>query len=399
VSLTNSPVNLTDSFNGKFLDVSSKATLELAGPLLAATDSNLTVPNALASIRNSGSSLGRVFVNGSTAPFVSLTGGTHAIATASGAAMFDLRGNATAAATVEGVSLTLGTDRPLSGGTPAAPAPFPATLLETSGADLSTTPTQQAVKIDRALLEATAPLIRLMAASTMTSNSDFVNLASQAKLTGTLLSSDALVMLNASTLNVTGSLFNVAGGSYLNVTGDLVQLANGSVLVINGPLLTVSGGSVVSTTGALIAFGGTGNTVQINNTLCAPCISVGAHSIPVALTNSAVSGNVSIGPTAYRSLTGNTVTLYTGLALINSATGRVQSEVVPYKVLFRSLSDAQIENYLRKEQPYHCAGSVKSEGLGVALLERFEGEDPATLIGLPLIRLIRMLEHEGLVVI
>ena len=95
---------------------------------------------------------------------------------------------------------------------------------------------------------------------------------------------------------------------------------------------------------------------------------------------------------------GKTVTLYTGLALINSATGRVQSEVVPYRVLFRSLSDAQIENYLRKEQPYHCAGSVKSEGLGVALLERFEGEDPATLIGLPLIRLIRMLEHEGLTV-
>jgi len=99
-----------------------------------------------------------------------------------------------------------------------------------------------------------------------------------------------------------------------------------------------------------------------------------------------------------KTASGKTVTLYTGLALINSATGRVQSEVVPYRVLFRSLSDAQIENYLRKEQPYHCAGSVKSEGLGVALLERFEGEDPATLIGLPLIRLIRMLEHEGLTV-
>jgi len=67
--------------------------------------------------------------------------------------------------------------------------------------------------------------------------------------------------------------------------------------------------------------------------------------------------------------------------------------------VFRSLSDAQIESYLRKEQPYHCAGSVKSEGLGVALLERFDGEDPATLIGLPLIRLVRMLENEGLAVI
>jgi septum formation protein len=100
-----------------------------------------------------------------------------------------------------------------------------------------------------------------------------------------------------------------------------------------------------------------------------------------------------------RAASGRIVALYTGLALLNAATGRVQSEVVPYRVVFRSLSDAQIEGYLRKEQPYHCAGSVKSEGLGVALLERFDGDDPATLIGLPLIRLVRMLENEGLSVI
>lgn len=96
---------------------------------------------------------------------------------------------------------------------------------------------------------------------------------------------------------------------------------------------------------------------------------------------------------------GRVVMLYTGLALVNADSGRIQSEVVPYRVVFRPLSDAQIESYLRKEQPYHCAGSVKSEGLGVALLERFDGEDPATLIGLPLIRLVRMLENEGLAVI
>jgi len=96
---------------------------------------------------------------------------------------------------------------------------------------------------------------------------------------------------------------------------------------------------------------------------------------------------------------GKVVVLHTGLALVNADSGRVQSEVVPYRVMFRSLSDTQIESYLRKEQPYHCAGSVKSEGLGVALLERFDGEDPATLVGLPLIRLVRMLENEGLAVI
>jgi septum formation protein len=100
-----------------------------------------------------------------------------------------------------------------------------------------------------------------------------------------------------------------------------------------------------------------------------------------------------------KSASGKTVMLYTGLALVNSRSGRVQSEVVPYGVMFRTLTEMQIENYLRKEQPYHCAGSVKSEGLGVALLERFDGEDPATLIGLPLIRLIRMLENEGVAVI
>jgi septum formation protein len=100
-----------------------------------------------------------------------------------------------------------------------------------------------------------------------------------------------------------------------------------------------------------------------------------------------------------RAASGTEVVLYTGLALVNADTGTIQSEVVPYRVVFRTLSQAQIENYLRREQPYHCAGSVKSEGLGVALLERFEGEDPATLIGLPLIRLVRMLENEGVRVV
>lgn len=100
-----------------------------------------------------------------------------------------------------------------------------------------------------------------------------------------------------------------------------------------------------------------------------------------------------------RSASGKAVTLYTGLALVNAKTGRVQHEVIPYRVTFRTLSDAQIESYLRKEQPYSCAGSVKSEGLGIALLERFEGDDPNTLIGLPLIRLVRMLENEGIKII
>ena len=100
-----------------------------------------------------------------------------------------------------------------------------------------------------------------------------------------------------------------------------------------------------------------------------------------------------------RSASGKTVMLYTGLALVNAASGRVQSEVIPFGVAFRPLTDTQIESYLQKEQPYGCAGSVRSEGLGIALLERFEGDDPNALIGLPLIRLVRMLENEGVPVL
>ena len=96
---------------------------------------------------------------------------------------------------------------------------------------------------------------------------------------------------------------------------------------------------------------------------------------------------------------GREVTFHSALCLYNAATGNMQAEVVPYLVRFRQLTDAQIENYLNKEQPYQCAGSAKSEGLGIALMERMIGEDPNALIGLPLIKLITMLQNEGVDVI
>jgi septum formation protein len=92
---------------------------------------------------------------------------------------------------------------------------------------------------------------------------------------------------------------------------------------------------------------------------------------------------------------GREVTFHSALCLYNAATGNMQAEVVPYVVRFRQLTDEQIENYLTKEQPYHCAGSAKSEGLGIALIERMLGEDPNALIGLPLIKLVTMLQNEG----
>jgi septum formation protein len=73
--------------------------------------------------------------------------------------------------------------------------------------------------------------------------------------------------------------------------------------------------------------------------------------------------------------------------------------VVPYVVQFRNLTDVQIESYLLKEQPYHCAGSAQSEGLGIAIIEKMMGDDPNALIGLPLIKLVSMLHQEGVNVI
>lgn len=93
---------------------------------------------------------------------------------------------------------------------------------------------------------------------------------------------------------------------------------------------------------------------------------------------------------------GKTVHFLTGLCLYNSATGISQAETVPFDVVFRELSTSQIENYLQAEKPYNCAGSFKSEALGIALFEKLIGDDPNTLIGLPLIRLIAMLENENI---
>jgi septum formation protein len=96
---------------------------------------------------------------------------------------------------------------------------------------------------------------------------------------------------------------------------------------------------------------------------------------------------------------GRAVTFYTSLCVYNAGTNQYQEIVEPFYVYFRTLTESQIENYLVKEQPYNCAGSFKSEGLGISLFERLEGNDPNTLIGLPLIQLIKMLEKHHISVI
>lgn len=96
---------------------------------------------------------------------------------------------------------------------------------------------------------------------------------------------------------------------------------------------------------------------------------------------------------------GRTVTFYTSLCVFNASINQYEETVEPFYVYFRELSDQQIDNYLKKEEPYNCAGSFKSEGLGISLFDRLEGNDPNTLIGLPLIQLIKMLEKFNLNVI
>lgn len=96
-----------------------------------------------------------------------------------------------------------------------------------------------------------------------------------------------------------------------------------------------------------------------------------------------------------RALRGQTVVFHTGLCLLNSTSGKAQVAGIPTQVRFRTLDEDEINRYLDREQPFHCAGSAKSEGLGVALLDFMRGDDPSALIGLPLIALCGMLRAEG----
>jgi len=93
---------------------------------------------------------------------------------------------------------------------------------------------------------------------------------------------------------------------------------------------------------------------------------------------------------------GKTVKFLTGLALYNSQTKHMQSLVEPFEVSFKTITAKQIEFYLQQEQPYQCAGSFKSEGFGISLFSKLDGDDPNSLIGLPLIKLIQLLAVEGI---
>jgi len=263
----------------------------LAGPLLRAVDSDLTVPFSLVTLLQGGS-----LASTSTDPLVYLQGGTHSFGSIA-LPIFDVSGVSTA--TDAGTGLTLGTDRPLQAAGP---------LFETSGATVNA---YQGVRVDTALLEATAPLLALTNGSKLATAADTVQLSYQAKVT----SLGSIVKLDRSALTVaSGAALSLAGGSVLRVTGDLFSLTNGSTLsVLNGPLVSLTGGSILSVNGALVGFGGTGgNLVSVSNSFC-PCTTIGG--IPVSLTGGALASNVSIAGAIKNGALG-TVNLSPNAALI-----------------------------------------------------------------------------------
>ena len=292
---------------GNFLEVDAGTGMSLNGPVasVVAGATPWTV-DSLVRIRcgagapctpPSGSPTPGLDTNGNTSSLFSFTGsptgGPHQIT----GAMFDLAGTATTTETdSDARGLTVGSDRPLRHG---------GTLFEGSSTSASTNQvvTNQVVKLDTALLEATAPILKLLT-STVTSSTDALNLSQKAKLTATLVPGDALVKLNASTLNInSGSLVNVAGGSFMSVRGNLVSLDNNSTLnILAGSLFSVSNGSVFRLTGgSLGVFGSTGtNTINITNTaaLCNGCsivTNITNFNFPVLLKAGASTSNVSVG--------------------------------------------------------------------------------------------------------
>lgn len=301
VSLSGAPLLFLSAANAFLFNTTGGATL--SGGVLEATGTDVTATGDFVRVLGGGRLVGT-----STTPLLSLTGGTHQFAPTG--SIYRLSGTTTAVDAPSG--LTLGTEAPVQAAGP---------LYESVGA---TATTQRAVRLDVALLEASAPLLSLRAngavAGGLTSTGHAIDLTSRAKLNATA----PVIALNGSRLTVTNaSVVNVAGGSYLGVTGNLLSVANGAQLsVTNGTLLFAAGGSVVNITGALLSFGGAGSTVTVSNALCTPCTMIGG--IPVRLSGGALAANVSI-TNPIQNTAGNTVSFGAGTAAIrvDGATTRV----------------------------------------------------------------------------
>jgi hypothetical protein len=254
-----------------------------------------------------GSGRGRIVQSSSAAPLLSVTGGTHGIAT--DGSILHLMGSASALDPVSG--RVVGTEKPMEAS---------GSLLELTGATVTS---GRAVTVDVALLEATAPLLRLRPdaagqGASLTTTGNTLDLTSKAKVDSTT----TLFSLDRSRLAINNAaLAAVAGGSSLRTLGDFITLANGSTLTINnGVLLFASGGSRVDIRGALVAFSGTpGSTVNVSNQLA--FVSIGG--IPVALTGGALASNVLISGTAIKNAALGTITPNKALIRVDGAATRV----------------------------------------------------------------------------
>jgi len=297
-SLDGGSLQLSPTANG--FVAQNHGTVSLHGGLLDAANSQITTSADFVL----GTGEGQFIVTGPKTALVSLTGGTHQIATAG--SVFHLVGKATGHDPVSG--LTLGTEEPIqhSGG-----------FLDLNSATVTTA---RAVRVDTALLQASAPLLNLFGArgAQLTTSGNAIDLTSKAKVTNTA----AFVAMDQSRLTVNNTaLVNVAGASFLRGGGNLVNLANGSTLTINnGVVLFVGGGSIVNISGALIAFSGApGNTVNISNSL--PYTYIGG--IPVALTNGALASNVAVTGTPIKNPALGTITPNKALIQVSGPTSKL----------------------------------------------------------------------------
>jgi len=278
-------------------------SVDLGGPLLHVRRATLSVPFSLLGLLD-----GSTLRTSSSEPLVRLEEGTYSLSTIPGTAIFDFWGTETAVDAETGVPVGTGTT-----------VKHPGPLLEASGG--ATVETQKVLKLDTALLEATAPIIRLVGSSgaqtSLTSASAPLDLI-QSKVT----SLGPIMALDNSVLSVTnGPLIRLTQGSSMDLTGDLLSLASGSkIKVVNGPLVSVAGaGSVLNVSGALVNFGGTGGSqIIVNNNIAPTAVltQAGVNGIGVSATGG---GSISIGPNPVKNPTLGTISV-TG-SLIQATNG------------------------------------------------------------------------------
>ncbi len=297
-------------------------------PLIWLSGSTITAQGGLARMSDS-----TVFMAGSflrldsgaqirqtgTDPLVSMAGGVLVVGAGTPGHLFDLVGRAGITQIDPDTGLTIGADQPIL---PGAQAP-----LFSADRGAVAVVTGNAYRIDTALLEATAPLLNLNGGSGLTTGDHAVNLVGSAKVS---IPNDAVAMINlrASALAVAnGHLVNVAGGSVLNIAGNLVNLADSSTLsILNGLLLNVSGGSSASIGRSLVSFSGTGNVLNVTNSIVPTAIvngipvsgptdsfRIGANAIAGAAAGTIRINGVVLTPTTpLSSLTGSLVAVQSG---------------------------------------------------------------------------------------